>query len=307
MPTKTNRQSLDLLVELADYRMVTLSQIAILRFGSKRSARRRTQELLERGLVEVLPIRSGREAGRPEGVYGLSGHGHRVLHDEGLLPKAIFEDLTTGQKLLSQGSHQILLNWVRVHLVHLGRQLSRIAVRFLSCNSPLAWLPQEGRSLLNDEVEMNKGILPERFTPDAAFTLTDRQQGKSVLFLLEVDRGTEPLQGGNSNRSDIENKIRRYQEYFRSKGYKRYQDVFEASLNGFRLLFLTCTDSRLEGLCSLVRGMPPSDFIWLTTEERMHLKGISGAIWFRGGRIEDPTESILGRLVQDLPLPNLDN
>jgi len=303
MPKRINNPTLDFLAELADYRILSLSQIAVLRFGSKRSARRRMQELLGAGLVEVLPIRAGREAGRPEKVYGLSVRGYQELDRHGRIPKGIPDSLATGQNLVPQGEHQILLNWGRVHLVLMARNIPRVEVKVLSSNSPLFWLPDEGRSLLSDEVEMGDDAAPQRFCPDAAFTITDTVQAKTVLFLLEVDRGTEPLRGGDPARSEIESKIRRYQEYFHTKRYKRYEKIFEATLNGFRLLFLTTSSSRLSGLCSLVRGNPPSDFIWLTTKERMHLHGISGFIWSRGGRIEGPRESILGNLARDLPHP----
>jgi hypothetical protein len=303
MPKRINRQSLDFLAELADYRILSPSQIAVLRFGSKRSARRRMQELLGAGLVEVLPIRAGREAGRPEKVYGLSARGYQELDRHGRLPKGITDSLTTGQSLIPQGEHQILLNWGRVHLVLAARSIPRVEVKVLSSNSPLVWLPDEGRSLLSDEVELGEDAAAQRFCPDAAFTITDTNQNKTVLFLLEVDRGTEPLRGTDPARSEIEIKIQRYQEYFHTKRYKRYEKIFEAALNGFRLLFLTDTDARFSGLCSLVRGNPPADFVWLTTSQRMHLRGISGSIWSRGGRIEGPLDSILGSLTRDLPHP----
>lgn len=308
MPKKINRQSLELLLELADYRMLTLSQIAVLRFGSKRSARRRMQELHESGLVEMLPVRLRCEVGRPEGIYGLSIKGYQEIQKLGLLDNTIPVDLTTSQNLLHQGGHQILLNWVRAHLVHLNRHLPRIVVQFRSCNSPLSWLIEKRRFLLNDEVEMKQGKTPEKLIPDGVFIITDTMRQISALFFLEVDCGTEPLRGGDPVRSDIERKIWWYQQYYATTQYKRYEHIFgDTTLNGFRLLFMTNTDSRLGGLCSLVRGMPPADFIWLTTEDRMRQRGISGFIWHQGGLIDEPMDSILGSLAQDFPLPNLDN
>ena len=44
----------------------------------------------------------------------------------------------------------------------------------------------------------------------------------------------------------------------------------------------------------LVREMWPSDFIWLTDQERMFSHGLSAEIWVRGGRQDAPPESILG-------------
>ena len=306
MPKKINSQSLGLLLELADYRILSLSQIAALRFGSKRAARRRMQELVGGGLVQVLPIRAGNEVGRPEKVYGLSVRGYKELDKSGRIPKGIKEVQATGESLVPQGEHQILLNGLRVQLVRLSRQFPRVGTRALSSNSPLFWQPVEGRSLLTDEVEMGDRGELRRFTPDAAFTITDTDRDKTILFLVEVDRGTEPFRGSDPVRSEIETKIWSYQEYFHTRRYKRYEQIFKASLNGFRLLFLTDTDSRLSGLSSLVRSSPPSDFIWITTGDRMHRHGISGFIWSRGGRDEEPLESILGSLAKEIapPLPS---
>lgn len=211
MPKKINRQSLELLLELADYRMLTLSQIAVLRFGSKRSARRRVQELHDAGFVEMLPVRLRCEVGRPEGVFGLSVKGYQEIQKQGLLHDTIPVELATSQNLLHQSGHQILLNWVRVHLVHLSRHLPRIVVQFRSCNSPLSWLNEKRRFLLSDEVEMNQGQSPEKLIPDGVFIITDIMRQISALFFLEVDCGTEPLRGGDPVRSDIERKIWRYQ------------------------------------------------------------------------------------------------
>jgi len=45
--------------------------------------------------------------------------------------------------------------------------------------------------------------------------------------------------------TDIRQKIINYREYFQSQAYKRYEEVLNCHLNGFRLLFLTSTLGRL--------------------------------------------------------------
>ena len=84
--------------------------------------------------------------------------------------------------------------------------------------------------------------------------------------------------------------------------YKKYEQVWNCPLNGFRLLFLTISHSRLAALCGLVQEMPPSDFIWLTEQSRMFADGASAAIWARGGKLETPHESILGSLCFRAPI-----
>jgi hypothetical protein len=55
MTLRITQNLLDLLADLADYRMLSMSQVAYLHFQGKRQARRRMQQLLEEGLVDMLP------------------------------------------------------------------------------------------------------------------------------------------------------------------------------------------------------------------------------------------------------------
>ena len=122
----------------------------------------------------------------------------------------------------------------------------------------------------------------------------------TLLFFLEVDMGTEPLARSASTGRDIRGKILNYQRCFRQSQYKRYEKVFGAALRGFRLLFLTHNESRLQSLCRQVQKMPPSDFVWLTDEARMTSQGVHATIWARGGQLDSPLQSILGNEMPDV-------
>jgi len=142
-----------------------------------------------------------------------------------------------------------------------------------------------------------------KFTPDAVFVTTDSTEGRTLLFFLEVDCGTETLSSPQRDMTDIRQKILNYQWYFQTLKYKRYEEIFETSyLRGFRLLFLTKTAGRLAALCKLTQEMQPSYFIWLTEQERMFSDGVSANIWARGGSLHATQQSILGRLSCRAPL-----
>jgi hypothetical protein len=141
------------------------------------------------------------------------------------------------------------------------------------------------------------------FKPDSVFSITHRDKNKTLLFFLEADMGTESIASLGRVPRDIRQKVINYQQYFKKGEYKVYEKVMDCSLKGFRLLFLTDTGTRLGSLCKLLRQIPPSDFIWLTTVEQMFSKGLSAKIWVRGGRQEDPEGSILGsEIACDAPL-----
>ena len=114
--------------------------------------------------------------------------------------------------------------------------------------------------------------------------------------------GTEVWANQKRGPGDIRQKIINYQSIFRSCHYKRYDKAFQSEFTGFRLLFLTNSFGRMKKMCDLVASMPPSDFIWLTDQERLFSKGLSAEIWARGGKYHKPSESILGpKLSFDAP------
>ena len=302
MNIRITQSLLALLIDISDYRMLSLSQIAHLHFQGKRQARRRMQQLLEERLVEMLPGCHGVGGGRPESVYGISKAGLKLLKEQGLLDGGLSIDQVGGEKLSPQAAHQRLLGWFRIHLAHLCRHCSRLESSVMTCNSPLTLDADTGMPGIRISMT-NDTDAALHFTPDAAMLITDRSQPKSVLFFLEVDMGTEALssEGGG----DIREKILRYKHYFRTAGYKRFEQTWRTPLNGFRLLFLTNSTSRHAALCALTRSLAPSGFVWITTAEQLFADGISGPIWTAGGQSDHDRRSIVGGLAQSCPLPQL--
>ena len=304
MSTRITQASLSVLTDLADYRMLSLSQIAHLHFGGKRAARRRMQQLVAEHLVEILSGGAATGGGRPENIFGVSKAGLQLLQSKSILDERVAFEQVGGTNLSHQTSHQLLLGWCRIHLAHLCRTFSQFEVRLLSFNSPLAVTLETGVPIVRTELVMDNGEQPGYFTPDAAFVITDTVQSKSVLFFLEVDMGTEPL--SSSNGRDIRGKIQRYKWHFRMKGYKRFEKVWDAELNGFRLLFVTHVASTVRRILATVKSMSPTGFVWTTSADCMFAKGISGNIWNVGGCSEQPAESIHGGALSRLaPLPEL--
>jgi len=182
--------------------------------------------------------------------------------------------------------------------------LPRLSIKILAPNSPFLPKDQNGRILITDCSPVPgsgmKGIV---FWPDAVFTIADSVTGKTCLFFLEVDRGTETMASPKRDMTDIRQKIVNYQWYFQSNGYKRYEEIFKANLRGFRLLFLASTYGRLVTLCHLAQEMKPTNFVWLTECGRLFADGASAGIWAKGGNLRAPQQSILGSLCCRAPLP----
>ena len=298
-----NKNDQEFLTNLAEHRVLTVTQIAALSRRSPQGMRRRLRTLEREQLVRTGARGFGHSRGRPENLISLAERGVEVLRDKGVLPREVPSERVVADATHGQ-DHQLLVNWLRVHLAEMERAIPQLAVRFLSPTSPFLPLSPDGSPIVSDRVSVAGARRePIRFTPDGVFSISDRESRKTLLFFVEVDMGTETLASPRRHQRDVRQKIVNYQAYFRSGRYKRYQNDWSCELNGFRLLFLTTSAGRLADLCRLVQAMPPSGFVWLTDERRMFEHGVSAAIWARGGRDRDNLQSILGReMAQPAPL-----
>jgi len=295
MGFKLNKNDIRLLHALAEYRILTVSQVTAIQQRGRQVIRRRLKRLREAGFVDSTSQGFGRGMGRPERLISLAHGGIKLLRSHRESLKNV-PDTSINAERLPFLDHQLLTNWFRIHLGHMEHSISQLSVRFLAPTSPFLKRDHKDRPLIFERIpgEGNSGE-PVGFTPDGVFSTKHRETQKTLLFFLEVDMGTETIASPKRDPRDIRQKILNYQKYFRSGRYKRYEKVWDCELNGFRLLFLTNTDSRLLALCRLVREMPPSDFVWITSLNKMFSDGLSAEIWFRGGGQENPLESILGR------------
>ncbi len=293
-----NRHDLQVFQLVAEYQVLTLVQLSALLSRNPKALSRRLVQLESAGLIRKTSRGFGRGRGRPESIFSLTDAGLEKLVAEGAVGSGTAQAKVTDLDTLFL-DHQLLVNWFRVNLVQLERLVPRLSVRFLSPNSPFLGKDSEGKPLIYDRVTLTDDTAGQiDFIPDGVFMIKDTmsEQGKALLFFLEVDMDTEPLVSANNPSKDIRQKILCYQSYFRSQGYKRYEPVWNCSLTGFRLLFLTNTSARRTALCRLVQEMQPSDFIWVADQESMFAKGLGARIWARGGKDHRPPESVLGKL-----------
>jgi hypothetical protein len=304
MTSPINKNDRELFASIAEYKVLTVKQLSALSQRSGQVIRRRIRELGEEGLIITKMHGYGRGQGRPEDLIFLAEKGKAALMNEGIASGHDFCAPDKGEDLFSI-DHLLLINWFRIHLLQIERAIPQISVHYLSPNSPSLTANSGDSPSFSERIpaDGNMGKFVE-FIPDGVFSIAYKEvEGKTLLFFLEVDRGTETIASVDRIHKDIRQKILNYQALFRSGSYKKYERVFDSKLNGFRLLFLANSGARLISLCGLVREMPPSDFIWLVDQERMFSYRLGAKIWARGGRNEDPPQSILGpKLSCELPV-----
>ena len=204
---------------------------------------------------------------------------------------------TSRKSPLTELDHQLLINWFRIHLLALEKYSPQLKTYYLSSVGPFSPTPTDGILSVYDRVrDCENTDQWKEFIPDGVLAISHSQKDvtKSLLFFLEVDMSTEPLASPVERGCDLRQKVINYQTYFRTQRYKRYEEVWNCRFNGFRLLFMTNNANRATAVSRLVQEMPPSDFIWIADQEQMFVKGLGGSIWARGGKEQNPPQSILG-------------
>jgi len=304
MDLRLNRGDKKILSSIALYRILTVSQLAAVTRRSRQVIRRRLRFLFDKNLILMKMRGFGRGSGRPEDIISITEKAAELLLNEGIFSEGISLIHKKDIDFLAV-DHDLLINWFYIHLIQIPQSLPDLTI---NPHAPSFLLNHEEKhydffkSLIR--IETGDGFI--EFVPDGIFTICHRGIGKSLLFFLEVDMGTESRASLDRRPKDVRQKISNYQALFRTGHYKRYEEIYKSKYYGFRLLFLINSSSRLVSLCRLIQEMPPSDFIWLTDQERMFTNGVSAEIWARGGRYDDPPRSILGpKLACEAPVLTL--
>jgi len=289
--TKKDRE---LISFIGKFGIIAVRQLSVLSNRSDQSIRRRMRYLLNDEIIGIRQRPYGQKKGRPENLLFLKKKGWNVFLGEKYDSYSNISQLGKAMDSIFI-EHELLLNWGLIHLIQIGRKLNQISVNFLTQN--LVTL----KSIYGSRIEIMERVPIKNtnqdfseFIPDAVIMIKNSASKKSLLFFLEVDMGSETIASPKRDHNDVRQKIINYQTYFRTGQYKRYEKIFGSRFNGFRLLFLTNSFSRFKALCRLVREMPPNDFLWLTDQEQMFASGLSAKIWARGGRDNNPLQSILG-------------
>jgi len=286
----------ELVAFIAQHKILTVKQLSTLSRRSCQVIRRRIRNLEKDGFITTRIQGYGRGQGRPEDIIFLTEKSSTALSIEeipsGKTPERMEDSFSI--------NHLLLVNWFLIHILQIKRSIPRLSIHCLSTKIP-AQAQRAGDNFLTPTDNRPRNSV--EFMPDGAFSITRKgEDKKTLLFFLEVDMGTETIASMDRDHKDIRQKILNYQALFRSGMYKRYENLFGTNLNGFRLLFLANSTSRLISLCRLVREMPPSDFIWLTEQGKMFSQGLAAKIWSRGGKIDDLPQSIIGpKLACELP------
>jgi hypothetical protein len=281
----------ELLLTIAQHRVLTATQLAIRCERNGPATRHRLRILHEQGLIEATSSRLGRGSGRPEKLVSLSANGVTCLKALGLIDADIASEQFTVRGL-KHPDHDEVVSEVWTQLTLLARHFSGFETLDLAPprvrtnqTAPAGGQPSDPKPISGQ---------PD-LVPDGVFAIRHQGIGKTLLFFLEVDMGTQPLIGGRGPNRDVRSKILRHQAWFCGGEYRCFS-TSDRLFTGFRVLFVAGGASRVASLCQLIRQTPPSNFVWATDDPRMRREGLWGRIWTAGGDLSRAPESILGSL-----------
>ena len=140
-------------------------------------ARKKTRELLKRGLISISPGMIGKKLGRPENLIFPTAQTLKYMKKL----KFINQDVNNTKINIHDIDHQLLTNWVKISLRQIEKSTPQFNIIFLSSIN----------SQHKNHFEIagpNNNIIP-----DCVFAILDSNNGKSLLFFLEVDMGTETV------------------------------------------------------------------------------------------------------------------
>lgn len=296
---QNNLRHLELLRTVADYRVLTIEQLSSIQCRSPKAVHESADRLVRKGLIEKRARTRLARRGRRESLVAVTVEGYRALVEAEALPADVGEkDITLAG--LPHIEHQLLLNQVRIPWGRLDRICPALRTWFVPHSSPTARYEVPGPGAQTGPVPASIRLgVRYLLTPDAVATIADSERNRTVLFFVEVDRGTEQRTPSGGARPTIAGKIERYQRAFRSGHYRDYEAVCGCELRGFRVLFVVDSEKRLTSLCRFLNEVGPREFIWITDELRLRDHGIGAHIWARGGHQDRPPDSILGSRAQD--------
>lgn len=288
LPIVLTSRDYDVLLELFDSRLLTLSQIADIHFDSRREAtKKRLQSLKQAKLIVARPRTSPSE---PE-LLKLTRRGFEWLRESGQLsdyPRLTWASLNKRLKVsvLTQ-RHEIEVGNVKASIHRSARRDQIIVDRFITWPRLIRFRNPDARS-------------PQKFvSPDGFFQLrVDRHDGSmSFAFFVEVDRGTETI-------SRIVARAASYVEHYKSGAYAKRQggDARQPQLHPFRVLWTFPSRARLMNFAKACREAHPPilKMMWLATIDEVIVDPL-GAIWMRSGDASDIRHSLIHQNEKDRP------
>ncbi len=271
-PQLTERD-LAILRDLWLYRYLVTEQIRRLHFTNIKVAQRAMRRLYTVGVIDRFRSDSALRAGFRSWVFRLSGAGARRLAAALDLDAATLRPPRRLPTSLWFLDHHRSVTDFRIWLREAcAASRGQFGYRYVPSYEEIRHKGQRSRRIAFPVRTVNRVLIP-----DGVFTL-DRIDGRSALFLLEVDRGTEPLTGQHP--SSIEKKLLLYRDAYDERGEAWYGNLFGEVFRGFRIVWLVRDENRRVRLLEQAVRLDLVPLVWVGIQEVASSPGnLETAVW----------------------------
>lgn len=251
---------------LYHFRSLTIAQYARLVGLSHNHAGQQLRVLELHQLVSHYGNVGLRGHGKTPKVYYLTRKGYGVLVEEADFPPAGWKPAYAPHRWSPKMYHRLAVVdfLVAVHAAVRSHPTIILARDYLETRREF----RDGRQQRETYDLITPPDTPEnRIIPDAAFILANAQTGRRALFLVEVDRGTEPIAPATlaSRTASYSHKLAQYARYLQQGSYREKYGDFPH----FVLLTATTTDRRLEHLRAQTPAPCARVFLFTTLERAL--------------------------------------
>lgn len=240
-----------------DYKYLTTTQLWTLLYPSKQKAQTRLKKVWKCGLVKrfaypVLVV----EGGRGEYVYHLCD-----------LPKMSFSKL----------EHTIKLNDIRIAFVKACQESRKIKL--------VGFIPEYKKKAIGKAATRDSGYSRTEkksgIQPDGILCLENQDSKKRALFFIELDLGTERIKTSRPGVYSFLEKLLVYKEWMLNQNWKEWDQKFQYSFSGFRVLVVMNRKTRIQKLRNELTKLGIKKFIYLAEGAKIQTESVFGRVWHR--------------------------
>jgi len=251
-PFQITERDIEILKLVAKHRFLNSDHIRRLLGGSPKNITNRLKLLFDHGLLgrpECQYLRFRPDGGSNYLVYEISGKGAKLIanHQSQSVACTIGQSRTVGYPYLE---HTLAIADFNVALnlaTRVDANIGLIDVDELVDNLPVKTHKNPKPYRLHTPITHQGARISVGVEPDYVFSLRLEKENQQAFFMVEIDRGTMPVERSNMHQTSILRKLLAYQAIWQSKIHQQ-----QLCWHSFRVLFVTTSAERVTTMIKAV-------------------------------------------------------
>ena len=174
MANKITNGDIKLLSSIAEYKFLTVKQLAAITQRSMQVIRRRIRTLRDERLISLKERDFGGRSGRLEYISFLTEKGLKLIREKEILSAhAKYITDKTAKSIFID--HDLLVNWFFIHLIQIGRENPSLSTKHLTISSHRLKSGSLEKPLLMERISNGQSAENYKMIPDGVFIITDKE------------------------------------------------------------------------------------------------------------------------------------